>query len=89
MSQNKVNAKLAQVIAREFHLDPREISVEDSVDTIEEWDSLGHIQLILSIEEAFKIRFSTELIRKLINVRIIQDTLRKRKNKRNEEKQKN
>lgn len=75
MSQDKVNPKLAQIIAEVFHLNPQKISIEDNTDTIEEWDSLGHIQLILAVEEAFNIKFSTESIPKLISVKVIQDAL--------------
>jgi len=78
MSQDKVNPKLAQIMAEVFHLSPQKISIDDNTDTIEEWDSLGHIQLILSVEETFNIKFSTELIPKLISVKAMQDALRKR-----------
>lgn len=79
MSQDKVNPKLAQIIAELFHLNPQKISIDDDTDTIEEWDSLGHIQLILSVEEAFKVKLSTKLIPKLISIKAIQDALRSKR----------
>ena len=77
MPRDKVNSKLARIMAEEFHLDSEKISIDDSVDTIEGWDSLGHIELILAIEEAFDVKFSTELIRKLVSVKALQNALRK------------
>lgn len=78
MSQEKVNPKLAQIMAEVFHLNPQKISIEDNTDTVEEWDSLGHLQLILSVEETFRVRFSTDLIPKLVTVKTIQDALREK-----------
>lgn len=79
MSQDKVNPKLAQIMAEVFHLNPQKISIDDNTDTIEEWDSLGHIQLILSVEETFKVKFSTDLIPKLVSVKVIQDALKSKR----------
>jgi len=44
------------------------ITPELSAKDVAGWDSLTHIRLILSIEKAFKIKFTTSEIGKLQNV---------------------
>jgi acyl carrier protein len=44
------------------------LTPELSANDVEEWDSLSHIRLIVSIEEHFSIRFSLTKISELKNV---------------------
>ena len=39
-----------------------------SAEDVEAWDSLKHVRLLLSVERAFKIKFSTSEIGRLKNV---------------------
>ena len=47
--------RVRAVIAETFELDLRSLPDEPDVETIENWDSLGHIQLIEALEEAFGV----------------------------------
>jgi len=70
-----VDVRLAQVVAGVFQLDSREISPELGIGAIEGWDSLGHLNLVLRLEDAFGIRFTTEEIPQLTSVEQIQKSL--------------
>jgi len=53
----------ADVFDEEIALKP-----EMTADDVDGWDSLTHIRLIISVEKAFKIKFSTAEVGKLKNV---------------------
>jgi acyl carrier protein len=52
--------KLKQVIADVLEEDPSTIGPDFSMDTVERWDSLRHMTLVLAIEEAFDITIPDE-----------------------------
>ena len=53
MSRDEIESKLLDVFKRAFG---REFAgIDHSVDSVEEWDSLSHIKLILLIEEEFDL----------------------------------
>lgn len=61
-------------------LDNSEITLKDQTTAadIDEWDSLAHIQLILAIEQNFKIKFKTIEITGLANVGEMIDLIQKK-----------
>ena len=53
-------AKLKSIVATVLEVDPAEIDDNSSMDTIEAWDSLKHMDLILSLEEEFGVTVPDE-----------------------------
>lgn len=51
------------------------LNEDSSPETIEEWDSLKHISLILTLEEEFGIQFCDDEIVKMLNVAMIIEVL--------------
>jgi acyl carrier protein len=68
MDESKIYARLAEIFRDVFDEDPIILTPELSAKDVDGWDSLTHIRLILTIEKAFKIKFSTSEIGKLANV---------------------
>lgn len=75
MEKNEILAKV-QTIFRDV-LDNEEIVLTDetTANDIEEWDSLSHIQLIVAIEKAFGVKFTSLEIMKWKNVGEMLDSI--------------
>jgi len=52
--------KIKEIMASVLNIEIDKISDNSSPDTIEAWDSLKQMDLIISIEEEFNIEFSDE-----------------------------
>lgn len=46
------------IVGAVFNLDPGNVTNLSSKDTLAEWDSMGHLSLITSLEEHYKVSFS-------------------------------
>lgn len=58
MSGNE--GRLKQVMADVFHVPAERVGDDTSVDTVEKWDSVTHLNLILALEQEFGVSFSEE-----------------------------
>lgn len=52
--------KIKQIMSNIFRIIEDEINEESSTENIENWDSLNHINLIISIEEQFAVSISED-----------------------------
>jgi acyl carrier protein len=68
MDEQQIFARLTSIFEDVFDEDAIVLTPELTAKDVEGWDSLNHIRLMLTIEKAFKIKFSTSEIGKLENV---------------------
>jgi len=68
MDDAQIYSRLTRVFNEVFDDETIEITPQLTAKDVDGWDSLTHIRLILSVEKAFKIRFSTSEIGNLVNV---------------------
>ncbi len=61
-------ARLTEVFRDVFDDDSLVITVETAAGDIEGWDSLMHVTLILNLEKAFKVKFTSSQVASLKNV---------------------
>ena len=66
---------IKNVMAEVFKVSADEIKEDTSPHTIVNWDSMKHIDLILSLEEEFGIAFDNAEIPTLLNFRLIVETI--------------
>ncbi|MUG92012.1 hypothetical protein F7734_05875 [Scytonema sp. UIC 10036] len=69
-------SKLRQAIAEALEVAPEVLAPDASSDTIEAWDSLKHLDVILNIERSYNVKFKTSEIAELVSVARIEDALR-------------
>jgi acyl carrier protein len=68
MKSDAIYEQLTSVFAEVFDDDGIVLTPATTAEDVDGWDSLNHIRLIVSVEQAFKIKFSTPEIAKLKNV---------------------
>ena len=68
MEESQIYLRLREIFEDVFDDDSIEVAPQLSAKDVDGWDSLTHIRLILTVEKAFKIKFSTTEIGKLQNV---------------------
>lgn len=68
MERNEILKKITGVFADNLDLDNLSLSETTTADEVEGWDSLTHVQLVVAVEKAFKIRFNAKEIQSWKNV---------------------
>lgn len=66
------NVKIKQVMSAVFEVPLESITDDASSDTIENWDSLRHLNLILALEEEFGVTIPDEEVGNLVNYKLIE-----------------
>ena len=72
------NVTLHDVVARALNVPVASVTEETSPETLRRWDSLRHLDLMTSIEDAYDIRFSTGEIARATSVREIRRLLQEK-----------
>ena len=70
-----VQTKIYKLMSNVFEIPVEEISEDSSLDSIESWDSIRHLNLILAIEEEFGITIPDEEVGNLVNYKLIELTI--------------
>lgn len=73
MSENE--DRLKQVLSDVLKISADGIDDDTSVDTVEKWDSLSHLNLVLALEQAFDISFTEEQTVEILNYPLIKAVL--------------
>lgn len=68
MERNDILKRVEEIFREELELDDLVLTDETTADDVEEWDSLSHVQLVVAMEKAFGIKFSSREILSWDNV---------------------
>lgn len=66
-----IDNSLMRIFADVFQVPIESISPDSSPETIESWDSLQHLNLVLALEQEFAVQFSPDEIEKLVSPRLV------------------
>jgi acyl carrier protein len=69
------NIKIKKVMSLVFEVPLEAIADDASLDNIENWDSLRHLNLILALEEEFGVSIPDDEVGNLVNYKLIEITL--------------
>ena len=78
MSADDVEERVRSVLADVFGLDPAAVGTDTSADTVEAWDSLQHLTVVLSLEEEFDLLFTEEETVSVVSFPLIVLTVREK-----------
>jgi acyl carrier protein len=73
--KNRVFERLRPIAAEVFGCLPEQITYESSPENVKTWDSLGHLNLVLALEQEFERRFTPEQIERMDRVDTIIEIL--------------
>ena len=72
--------KIRQLMVDIFQIPESEILITTTQDDLISWDSVGHLNLMLAIEQEFGVTLEVEDLRALTSVKVIVEYLEKNKN---------
>jgi acyl carrier protein len=71
MSQKVPEQKLRELLSKIFEVPLDAISENASPDTIETWDSLRHMNLVVALEQAFNVELSDDQVVEILSYKLI------------------
>lgn len=66
-----MNKKIQTIMAKVFGLPLEQITEQSSLDNIENWDSIHHIQMIILFEREFDIKIPDDKVGNMISYKLI------------------
>ena len=75
---NSTFAQVQQIASDIFGVPASKITADSSPETIETWDSIQHLNLVLAIEEKFAVQLSPEEIEQMESVGAVSTLVEKK-----------
>jgi acyl carrier protein len=68
IDKTAINGRLNALLAEVFQVPQEEITSDLAFGDLPQWDSLGHMELMLSLEENFGVQVDTDVIAELVSL---------------------
>ena len=73
--ENKIKDRVRNVMAAVFEIPMDQIDDQSSMDSIESWDSIRHMNLVIALEEEFGCYFLDSETVELLNFKLVMKIL--------------
>jgi acyl carrier protein len=67
--------QIVNIFGRVMNVGASEVSMETSPDTLDNWDSLRHMNLVMALEEELNVTFNEDEVLNMLSVQAIVNTL--------------
>jgi acyl carrier protein len=67
-----MNSKIKEIMARSFEVPIESINEQSTMNSVDNWDSIHHTQMILSLERTFDITIPDEEVGQLQSFKLIE-----------------
>lgn len=68
--------RVFELFSKVMNFSKDKISLKTKVEDVENWDSVQHLNLILALEEEFKVKFTPEEIQDMLSIEKILSNLK-------------
>lgn len=68
VAENVLLDELRALFAEIFHVQPADVTAETQFGELPQWDSMGHMDLMVALETKYGIEISAETISQLISI---------------------
>ena len=73
-----LNKRIKLIMSQVFDLHEDIIKDDSSTTSLDEWDSMNHMNLIVALEEEFKCEFDEDDIENMVNFKIMKSIIEKK-----------
>lgn len=67
-THDQITDKIRSLLAGAFQIPLDDVPADMAFGDIPQWDSFGHMEVMMSLEEKFGVEISTETISELVNI---------------------
>ena len=67
----ELQERVRRVVSNIMAVPLESVTLESSAESVESWDSLRHMNLILALEQEFGVRFEDDQVVKILSVELI------------------
>ncbi|MHC4664345.1 MAG: acyl carrier protein [Planctomycetota bacterium] len=75
MNEETIQERVKEIMAGVFSMRLTHVGTDSSIDTVEQWDSLQHINLMMALEQEFGIRIDVEDAVEMTSLRLVCERL--------------